>query len=306
MKKPISGPVLKALREQRQLSQSELANAAKMSKDSISRLERGKQTGKANRTRETLAKALGVAPEVLTGEALMPGHGERPGDSSLGGRRHQLNIRVDGAVRNAFSLAALRYQIPIARIVELAPFLFVLAAERSLERRRSRLTVLEQSLDRAEDAARGFGYLPCTIAPDVEAPNAIEAERASIAGRDILAESLDDELFAFRPRLNFDYDPERHNPFVSSLAEMTTDPDMASIEGFTRNNSDFRVCCTDAMKLAGDNADLAAGILDGWAPLHEMPRELLRADAIEARVAWLREKEVEHKAQLAELLKLLD
>ena len=56
MKKPIKGAVLKTLREQRRLSQGELANVAKISKDSISRLERGKQTGKANRTLDALAR----------------------------------------------------------------------------------------------------------------------------------------------------------------------------------------------------------------------------------------------------------
>jgi hypothetical protein len=46
-----------------------------------------------------------------------------------------VTYREDGAVRNAFTLTALRYQVPIARIVELAPLLFVLAAEASLKRR---------------------------------------------------------------------------------------------------------------------------------------------------------------------------
>ena len=58
MSKPISGPIVKSLRERLQLSQSELAEKAKISKDSLSRIERGKQTGRSQHMRKTLAAAL--------------------------------------------------------------------------------------------------------------------------------------------------------------------------------------------------------------------------------------------------------
>jgi hypothetical protein len=58
-----------------------------------------------------------------------------------------------------------------------------------------------------------------------------------------------------------------------------------------RNRSvNFRVCQADAKRLAGGEVNLATGILSGLAPLHEMPRDLLKEEALEGRLAWLRSK----------------
>jgi transcriptional regulator with XRE-family HTH domain len=305
MSKPISGPVLKILREQRGLTQSELGGKAGISKDSISRLERGKQTGNAQRTRKALGGALGVAPEVLTGEADIPAPEDAPSNSRSDGRRHQLNIRVDGAVRNAFTLAFIRYRIPLARIVELAPFLFVVAAERSLKRRRAKLAELEAVFDQENALQSNFPHLPPSIAPSqFMARAAVAEEKASIARRDILAETLDERIFDDWD-LARDDEAAEDNPFVSSLKETASDPHLAEITSFSRRDTNFEVCRGEAIELAGGNADLAACILAGWAPLHEMPRDLLKDDAVEERFAWLGEKAAEHKAAMVSLNDLL-
>lgn len=55
---------LKALRQLRAMSQQELADAANVGRNTISRIERG-ETGAHGRTLRRLAKALGVGVEEL-------------------------------------------------------------------------------------------------------------------------------------------------------------------------------------------------------------------------------------------------
>jgi transcriptional regulator with XRE-family HTH domain len=306
MRKLIIGSIVKTLRERQGLSQAGLAKAANLSKDSLSRLERGKQSGSSLRTREALAKCLNVEPEMLTGEKPMPASEPALADEWLDSRRHQLNIRVDGAVRNAFSLVSLRYRIPVARIAELAPLLFVLAAERSLELRRSRIGTLKEARDRADAAAASFHHLPRSIAPGNQAGDMLAIELNAIANSDILADTIAariaDEVEWSGGHQKYDYDEERDNPFVASLREAATNPVCAEIRSFSRDDVDFQVCRDDAMKLAGGHSELAVGILHGWALVHEMPRELLKDSAIEDRVEWLRGKESEHSAGMAQML----
>jgi len=311
MRKPILGAVLKQLRETQGWTLSKLAEQCrivgpcKVSVDSLSRIENGKQSGNRTSTREALAKALRVEPEVLTGERTPPPRPKEGPQLGADTGEYQINVRVDGAVRNAFSLAALRYRIRPARMIELAPLLFVLAAEHSLERRRAKLRAVEEAFDRAEDAAACFPHLPKTIAPALELGDAIRAERDSIARRDLLAETLDDHLYQLCGTQKDDYDPEQDNPFVANLKEEATEPDIAAITCFSSARVDFEVCRGDALKLVGGDERLAAGILEGWAPLHEMPNDLqkgfISAEAPEEPFAWLRAKADEHDAAMAEL-----
>src|SRR5215216_4570180 len=135
---------LKQLRNQRRLTQEALAKKARLDKGTISRFERERRPiRKTNLDR--LARAVDVDPEVLIGVKPMPEDSREPVAPALASG-YQLNVRVDGAIRNAFSLAALYYKIPVRRIVELAPLLFVVAAEGSLKRRGEKLAELEAAL----------------------------------------------------------------------------------------------------------------------------------------------------------------
>ena len=296
MRKPIIPSVVRTLRVRLGLSQKELADQAGISKDTLSRLELGKLHGTAERTRTALARALKVVPAVLTGDEELPSVPVSTSEPKWDAPRDQWNIRVDSAVRNAFALTALHYRIPVMRIIEVAPYLFVAAAERSLERRRTRLKAVEKALEQADIEAEAFPHLPNTIASSPVAGQAIHAEEKSIANRDLLAEQIGDDLFVLDSPVRHDYDPDEHNPFVVSLQEEAPNPELATITRFSRTDTASEVCPAEAMKLAGDNADLADGIIHGWAPLYEMPRELLSKDAVERRLAWLRTKASEHEA----------
>jgi transcriptional regulator with XRE-family HTH domain len=282
--KPIIGRILKDVREWRGLTQAELNVRSGVSKDTISRIEREKQTGKAQQTRKRLASALDVTPEVLTGEEDPPQNDANTGKEWLDQQRRPLNVRIDGEARNAFTLAAKRYAIPVERIVELAPFLFVVAAERSLERRRIRLNALNIALDQVDTAADSIMHLPRTIGSNPKAPEAIDAEEQSIANRDILADGL---VFRWGEAAHrFDTDAE--NPFIRSLQEDASEPAVATVTNLSRDDVRIRVCSAEAMQLAGGDKVLASKILDGWATIDDMPPDLLDDHAITDRLAWLR------------------
>ena len=297
MNKPIDGTRVRDLRKRRNLSQKELADKAKISKDSLSRIERSRQSGKARNTVEGLAKALDVSVEVLAGDAPMPA----PAVSEGVDGRFQINVRVSGAIRNAFSLAVLRYRIPVGHIVALAPFLFVVAAEQSLRRRSARLADLEGALNKVTElgeASRSF--LLRTLAVETGCPPHLDAERKSIKSRDILASGLDklieEEFIATYGVVNESYDAASDNPFVESLRESAAGLEVAEIQGFWFDEPEYSVCRNDAVTFAGGDEEAAQMILDGRILVHEIPLELRRPDALERRRAWLRQKVEMHLA----------
>ena len=113
---------LKAARERRGLTQAQLAQALGCGKETVSRWERGRSRRLHPRHRESLCAALGVEWAALA----EPGSGAPDGIS--GDDNHA-----------AFRLAAERYGIGVRDVMEAAPLLFVIAAERSLMERRRRL-----------------------------------------------------------------------------------------------------------------------------------------------------------------------
>jgi transcriptional regulator with XRE-family HTH domain len=300
MTKPLDQTRLKELRRLRKLSQKALAHNAKLSKETIHRLEKGRQPGNRQSTVEALAKALEVAPGVLTGELPMPvSTAEEPGVAGIG--QYQISVRMNGAVRNAFFLAARRYEVPIARIVELAPYLFVLAAEASLKRRRTKLDELEALFDREDELRNSFPHLPRNLVPNFEAIDPLTAERESIDARDILASKLPDNIFERFSPIQDQYSQPGHNPFLLHLQEAGQKTvGITSIELFDRDSTRFTVCRDEVIKIAGGDENLAERIMWGWAILHEMPRELLAEDAEQARIAWLRERVQEEEEKVRE------
>lgn len=281
---------LKHLRTRRRLTRNDLATKAGINKQTIYRIEAGRHAAIRASTIEALARALGVAPEVLTGQAPLPDQESEPAHARpFNDEDYAINVPVDGAVRNAFSLVQMRYRVPIARIVELAPFLFVLAAEASLARRKSRLLEFHKKLREAGDLESNFPHLPSSLSP--ASYQFIGAEADSIATRDIWGDKVPDNISAGNFAIESDYDKSEHNPFVVYLRQAApADAGVAAMRRFDRHSSEFNVCREDALMLTGGDAELAASIVDGEVVLHTMPRELLNHGAIDKRIAWLREQ----------------
>jgi transcriptional regulator with XRE-family HTH domain len=294
---------LKILRTRRHLSQNDLATKAKVDKQTIYRIEAERQTAIRPGTVKKLAAALGVSPEVLTCQEPLPELGVGRAQPS-NDEDYSINVSVDGVIRNAFSLVHMRYRVPIARIVELAPFLFVLAAEASLERRKAKLTELQEAFDQAGSLLSNFPYLPSSLCPPGSGASELRAEARSISTRDIWGDGLPDNIYAGSDTIEPDYSESTHNPFAVYLKEVAPlDAGVASIHGFDRSSSEFNVCHEDALKLADGDADLATSIVDGDVILHKMPRELLNDHAVNARTAWLRETRDARRAAIHEMLK---
>ena len=239
----------------------------KVTKDTIHRLEKGLHKGR-RRTLEALAQALRVDPDVLTGEAPMPE--EVNGGRTYGPARPMLT-RIFPPAHNALALVSWRYGVSRARIVELAPLLFVLAAEGSLAQRRR--AMMARSRKATADGLSG------------EAKDTMEAElateRDSIAARDILGERAP-------PRAG-DGLAFWDNPFAEFLRTECEGLDgIAEFIGFDRKSANYWVCWDDALALAGGDEDIHEWILFAEFMLFDMPKALWAPGAVAERQAWIR------------------
>ena len=127
MKKAFISPqILKTLRSRKSWSQKELANRSKLTSRSISKLEKNKaeQVSVQQKTLKGLCGALGVYPEVLSGEANLP----------IKASPLEVSIKMDPLTRLNFDLIEKRYGVSFDDIIDIAPMLFVEAAEASLSK----------------------------------------------------------------------------------------------------------------------------------------------------------------------------
>lgn len=278
---PIRPELLRELRHRQGLRLHTLAERAGISKDSVWRIENGMQPGNREDTQRRLARALGVEPGVLTGEQALPELVETP--------RGRWTLEISQAARNAAILAARRYRVAEALIVELAPLLFVLAAEESLGRRRGVLAELEAAMARAARAGEALPHLAGIGTPAAPDHAAVAAEERSISARDLFAADLDADVLADLGGGGGDAAVD--NPFAVFLAERARRAtmgaaDVAYVGGITPSGATTTLCGEEAMELAGGDRVLAETILEGLIPLAEMPRALWQDKA--GRLDWLR------------------
>ncbi len=296
--------VLKRLRITKGWSQEQLAEKTKseglpkLDKQTISRLERGDRASTRGRTVSQLARALGVDPAVLTGEASAP---EKPHERSLLDPRSQLNVRVGTGPRNALNLVSRRYRVEPSHIVELAPFLFSCAAEESLRQRRERIAEVDRACEAARNAESDIRHLP--------PPNFTYSEEKIAAEY----ESIDSkDLFGAFKRTPFsdppDFDADTENPFALFLRKLAAPlGDVATFEGWSGGwTPKYRVCPDEAAALVGGDRERADEILGGLVALNEMPKEIRQAGNSKERAEWVRERAEEYRRQLKRDLDDLD
>ena len=280
---PIRPELLRELRRRQGLRLHTLAERAGLSKDSIWRIENGMQPGNREDTQRRLARALGVEPAVLTGERPLPEVTETS--------RTRWTLEVSQAVRNAAILAARRYHVPETLIVEIAPLLFVLAAEESLGRRRAALAELESALTKATEAGEDLPHLAGIGEAGEPVRAAIVAEERSVSDRDLFASNLDADVLAALGGEGGDSGAD--NPFAVFLAQRARRasigaPDLASVSRVTPSGMAGVLCGAEALAAACGDKALAAAISEGRIALAEMPRGLWQDAA--ARLEWLKEQ----------------
>lgn len=281
---------LKELRNRKAWSQEELSRQTqspglpKIDKQTISRIESGKQKTHRSLTVQSLARALGVEPAVLTGDAPLPVKREDPHMSHL-------NFRVSTSARNAIYLVSERYNVTYSEIVELAPFLFCWAAEACLRRRRERLAAAERACQEFGEAAEQMWHLPRTDLDGVK--DTFEEERQSIESRDLFASDLEHRRV--------------DNVFSDFLSELADEIGGGAVFNhyMWRDYPEYRICQEEASHLVGEDEGLAEKIVQGDIPLHEMPKELShwgftkskeRAEWARARLRELQE-ELHHSVE---------
>lgn len=290
----INPNTLKSLREARHWTQAELSEKAGVDKQTIYRLEHGGQAARG-RTLTRLAEALKVEPERLTRD-LDPSEASAAAPPEAA--RSDMSVRLPDRARNALTLAAARYQVPSAQIVALAPFLFVWAAEASLRRRRDRVAALEAQFAALEALGPQFPHLSALLTSQHRGEEVLEAERASIAQRDLFGAAIP---FDGGTIFSSDCDEDADNPFARFLGELGAE--LGEVGAFTAWGADgapdYEVCRAEALALAGGAARGANGVISGAVKLHELPAELRRGDqgeraqwvVAEAEAAWAAFKE---------------
>ena len=298
----IDPSVLKKLRDDRGLTQDKLAKKSKIDKQTISRLERGERKQTRQRIVEALCAVFKVDAAALAGEVPVPKQQPQDHPWEL---KSQLNVRVDNAVRNALLLVASRYNIRASQIIELAPFVFLWAAEESLRRRRDRLAELECRLSEAEKLRDQFPHLSHKVGYFPAADDAIAAEKKSIEARDLFGLIIGGA--DFDDALREDFEEDTQNPLVVFLRDIAEQ--FGNVAEFERwypfSSPDYRICPDEAAELVGGDRERADEILCGSVALHEMPKEIREADLTGDRAKWVKSKAEETRKRINEAFPVL-
>jgi transcriptional regulator with XRE-family HTH domain len=281
------------IREMRGMSQKVLAGKLNVDSGTVCRWERGAIQRIRPDIFGKLCSALNTTRDDLCGDGpLDTNHGKRNE-----AQREQMNLSVDAACRNALSLVALRYRVTRQQVVEAAPLLFFIAAEKSLQERRKRLDALKAAGDAIDNIYPP--YFPTRSSIDY---GALELEHRSIESRDLFGATVtssDDVIGDYAE----DWDEAESNPFSVFLKLALRDvSDKATFDRWSPNIwPTYRICNDEALQLTGGDEEAAKAIQAGAAPLHERPKTTTTAEF----AAWARAGNNRAESAAAELLSSL-
>ena len=211
----INPQALKTARKQGRMSQEQLADAIGCTKDTVSRWERGKSRRVRSHLRKALCDVLRVPWEKLV----------EPPDQPLRDATTKVSISKD--VQTPLRLVAERYNVRPQDVLNLAPLLFLIVAERSLLERQRRFEVIDAALQEAEQKLRdNWAHLGGIIAArSVSADDQLDEEEKSLRKRDVFGRTIKYEY-----RNEGDEGPFPH--FVRDLANDLPKDAVAYIESF--------------------------------------------------------------------------
>jgi transcriptional regulator with XRE-family HTH domain len=283
----------------------ELAQAAKVGRATITRIENGK-TGSSNaETVKRLASALKCRPEDL----FTPPADDKGQSNAV--EREPVDFEMSSAAQNAVHLVAMRYGESPDTILELAPLLFDLFAKESLQERRRRLSELESHRAAIAGLRSSFPHIGERIVNDWDAEDIERLEEASIQKNDLRASYIMELGAADHGFVPSDYDEDSMNPFVTYLQErllmVSGGENTPSIDFLSPWGSAlYDVGIKEALQITGGDEDLAGCIIMGQIPLTQMPKGLRGADAHEARLEWMREQKAANQARWTAMFADLD
>lgn len=271
---------LRRLMEHDGRKQVEIAKQVKCTPKTIGRWLKG-EVNPPPRTIIKLSKVLGVDAEVLAGQAPMPEL--RP--SKAVAPKTRLGADVSARTRNAFMLVGETYGITQTQIIEMAPLLFTLLAEGSLDYRRVELAKDDARIAEMNAAANGYR---CYLSSHWAEEGALE-EQGSIDQSDIFGLQIDgvaSELGYYQPTDNpfFEYLTHLATHFTNTnavLLDIVEDLHADGIPAFSLFNDRL-------LKIAGGDQDLARHISIGTVDLAKIPPEFKSPEKQEERIKWMK------------------
>lgn len=258
----INPEMLKWQRKKRGLTLDQLAANAGVDKQTIHRLERGQRHQARGTTLKKLTKALRVEPEVLA----RPVPDDSDSSPDWGPNKSQLNLRISDQARNALQLVSERYHVRPAQIVEIAPLLFNWAAEKCLRQGAERLDILQKRETEITEEVERF-YSEVCDGPPPELPD--------------LSQFWFEQDCGLSLRYLFDNSEPGYEeigysaPIVYLLNELVSEiGDEAEFAGWSADSSPtYSICKEEAAWLADGDEVALENILQGYAPLRELPQE---------------------------------
>ena len=256
---------LKAARKRRGMSQEQLADAVGCTKDTISRWERGASSRVRSHLREPLCHTLGVRWEKLTEppkpESGIPGY-------------VRINLPIGRGANASLHLVAERYSVRPRDVLELAPLLFLIVAERSLLERERRLEELRTKLYEADKMLddKGAHLRTLVAAPSLSAGYGLDEENKSLVARDIFGRLIEYEYWN-----EGDEGPFVH--FIRGLAKNLPKDAVTSIDSADGDTiHEYRIAddtlreCTGISGNGEKDGRLLDCLHDGWIDLAECLR----------------------------------
>ncbi len=270
---------LKRARDAKGVSLDRLAALTGVNRQTIYRIEVEPTKKRRSRVAHELASHLGLSVAELCGPDLDMQVEERAGPRAE--EKSQMNVRVSDRIRNSFSLLSLRYGVTPSQIVQIAPFLFMWAAELSLQQRRDKMQEFRDAETKLRNALPS--YLDDVPRIDDEL---LHLEERSIRRRDIFGLELEGEVHEF-----LDRDYGWQVPFADTLRNLVPQmPDDVSFETWWLDfEPDYEICRSDAVEWLDGDDRAAEHILAGRIPFREIPAELFKAGG-PALAAWVREE----------------
>lgn len=213
---------LKAARKRQGMSQQQLADALKCSKDTVSRWERGANRRVRSHLQERFEGALNTKWEKL---ATPPEQAANKHEEIHD--RKWIKWAARSETRTALQLVALRYNVKVNEVLELAPLLFLIAAEKSLLERRRRLAEIYAAYDEMEEkVGRNAAHLGgIVVARSASADIQLVEEEKSLEKQDVFGRLITYEFWN-----DGDEGPFVH--FIRDLAKGIPEDALTSIDSF--------------------------------------------------------------------------
>ncbi len=291
----IQPKALAVLRKQKGWSRTELATLARVSPQLVERIERSSEPCKVRpRSLRRLAKALEVKKSVLLSATPLLEAPPTP-------QQRSITVQSTPDLRLAYDLVTRRFGITRDELFALAPMLFVLLAEGSLDWRREKLQQVQQASQDLETLGSDHPTLYFAKRDYQHAFNAgVAREKASIERSDLRGREVWDDAAVESDGFRED-DLMRVTPFAGYLEELAKAVGKPEVIDFSDlpawlspdqgldiwGANPCAICQGDLDEIAGGSAAARWALEWGEVRISEIPEELMSKEAKSRRAAWL-------------------